>query len=328
MRRFLACALAAASAVQLRPVPRRAVGAAAAAAAAAASLPLLALPRVASAAPAVNTDANYLAKSARRVEERHVADVAADGTVTYETVTRLTGEATGFDLTKREDISERIFGAAVRADWPASPPWNPRDFKRIDESDDAGFYAPDKPRFAYHVDEGAVAALANYYKGELKPGGDVLDLCSSWVSHYPEAAKLGRVAGVGMNARELDANGRLTERVVRDLNTNPTLPFADNSFDAVTLVVSVDYLTKPVEVLKEARRVLRRGGKIIISQSNRLFMTKAVAMWLGMGDEAHLELIGQYLYYAGFDVPAKAFDITAKGRGARDPMYVVKATAP
>jgi hypothetical protein len=34
-------------------------------------------------------------------------------------------------------------------------------------------------------------------------------------------------------------------------NVNPTLPYEDNSFDVVTCVVSIDYLIKPIEVLKE-----------------------------------------------------------------------------
>ena len=42
-------------------------------------------------------------------------------------------------------------------------------------------------------------------------GADVLDICSSWVSHYPQNLKLGRVAGTGMNERELRANTQLTE---------------------------------------------------------------------------------------------------------------------
>ena len=37
----------------------------------------------------------------------------------------------------------------------------------------------------YHIDEGAVRALTNYYKSEIKPGSAILDICSSWVSHYP-----------------------------------------------------------------------------------------------------------------------------------------------
>ena len=42
-------------------------------------------------------------------------------------------------------------------------------------------------------------------------GADVLDICSSWVSHYPQNLKMGRVAGTGMNERELRANTQLTE---------------------------------------------------------------------------------------------------------------------
>lgn len=298
MRRTVAaCLVAVATSARLlntrSSVPRRAVAASSAAA-------LLALPGAARAAAAV-------------------AAVNGDGSTV-----RPLAETRAFDVSRKEDISERIFGAR---DWPPEPPWTARDFRRIDERDDAQFYAADEPKFVYHVDAGAVAALTNYYAGALAPGADVLDLCSSWVSHYPEKLRLGRVAGVGMNAKELAANARLTESVVRDLNADPKLPFPDKSFDAVTLVVSVDYLTRPVEILREARRVLRPGGAIILSQSNRLFMTKAIAMWLSMGDEAHLELIGQYLAYAGF-APAAAFDISARGRGARDPMYVVTATAP
>ena len=263
---------------------------------------------------------------ARSVEQK-IAVVNVDGTTSTTTATRLTGELTGLDLSNRRDITERVFGDAIRADWPDSPPWKPRDFRRLDESDDAAFYAASQPRFVYHIDEGAVAALTNYYKAEIPAGADVLDICSSWVSHYPINTKYGKVVGTGMNAKELAANTQLTDYVQRDLNKEPTLPFADRSFDVVTCVVSVDYLTQPLAVLAEVRRVLRPGGKVIFSQSNRMFMTKAVGMWVSMGDEAHLKLIGQYLKYAGFSKPPKAYDISAKGRGARDPMYIVQATA-
>ena len=261
----------------------------------------------------------------RRVEQKVAAEVSPTGEVlAFTTTTRLTGESTGLDLSKRADISTRVFGDAIRADWPADPPFRDQDFRRLDESDDSAFYAPTQPRFVYHIDEGAVSALTNYYKAELAPGADVLDICSSWVSHYPTTVKLGRVAGTGMNLRELEANTQLTEYYQRDLNKVPSLPYADNSFDVVTCVVSVDYLTTPIEILKEVRRVLRPGGKVIISQSNRMFMTKAVKMWISMGDDDHLELIGQYLKYAGFANAPRAYDISAKGKGARDPMFIVQ----
>jgi ubiquinone/menaquinone biosynthesis C-methylase UbiE len=41
------------------------------------------------------------------------------------------------------------------------------------------------------------------------------------------------------------------------------LPFADASFDAVVNCVSIDYLVRPVTVLREVARVLRPGGLFV-----------------------------------------------------------------
>lgn len=142
----------------------------------------------------------------------------------------------------------------------------------------------------------------------------VLDVCSSWVSHYPPGWTAGRVAGLGMNEAELARNKALTEFVVRDLNADPALPFADNSFDVVTNCVSVDYLTQPLEVMKgasnhrvfafssfqltsprvatEVGRVLKPGGVGIMSFSNRCFPTKAVSIWTSTGDLDHVWIVG------------------------------------
>ncbi len=51
-----------------------------------------------------------------------------------------------------------------------------------------------------------------------------------------------------MNREELEKNSILTDYVVADLNTKPAFDFPDNTFDVVTNCVSVDYLTKPLEV--------------------------------------------------------------------------------
>lgn len=167
-----------------------------------------------------------------------------------------------------------------------------------------------------------------YYAKTIAPGSAILDICSSWVSHYPAAfpATMDRIAATGISPLELRANAQLSDFVARDLNKQPALPFADASFDVVTCVVSVDYLTRPREVLHEVARVLRPGGRVVFSQSNRLFFTKAVRMWTGMDDLSRLEVIGNYVHFTpGFGAP-RAFDITAKGRGAKDPMYIVEAT--
>ena len=131
------------------------------------------------------------------------------------------------------------------------------DFARMDESDDKIFY--EQPRLVYHIDDAAVSALTECYKEHLKEGDDVLDICSSWVSHYPPDWKGGNVVGLGMNEYELSQNPVLTSFDVKDLNDDPTFPYEDASFDKVTCVVSIDYLNKPLQVVKEIGRVLRPG---------------------------------------------------------------------
>jgi len=185
------------------------------------------------------------------------------------------------------------------------------------------------PKLVYHIDEASVCALTRYYADSISAGSDVLDICSSWVSHYPEdfPARMRSIVGTGISPIELSCNRQLSKFVANDLNAKPKLPFADASFDAVTCVVSFDYLNKPLEVMREVGRVLRPGGKLILSQSNRCFYTKAVGVWTAdMSDAAHLRVLGNYIHFAGpFGAP-RAFDISPSGPGTNDPMYIVEAT--
>ena len=134
------------------------------------------------------------------------------------------------------------------------------------------------------------------------------------------------LVGTGISEIELACNDQLSSFRAADLNAKPKLPFADGSFDAVTCVVSFDYLTRPLEVMKEVARVLRPGGQLILSQSNRCFFTKAVGVWTrDMSDAAHLRVLGTYIHFAGGLSPPAATDISASGTGTNDPMYLVSA---
>ncbi|XP_073034299.1 uncharacterized protein [Primulina eburnea] len=209
-------------------------------------------------------------------------------------------------------------------EWPEKFPFKEEDFLRFDESPDTVFY--DNPRFVTHIDDPAIAALTKYYSTNFPPsdtpGVAVLDMCSSWVSHYPKGYKQSRIVGMGLNEQELKKNPVLTEYVVQDLNVNPKLPFEDNAFDVITNVVSVDYLTKPLDVFKEMSRILKPGGLAIMSFSNRCFWTKAISIWTSTGDADHAMIVGAYFHYAGGFEPPKAVDISPNP-GRTDPMYVV-----
>ncbi|CAL5438059.1 unnamed protein product [Camellia sinensis] len=193
-------------------------------------------------------------------------------------------------------------------EWPEQFPFKEEDFQRFDESPDTSFY--ESPRFVTHIDNPAIAALTKYYSEAFPPsttpGIAILDMCSSWVSHFPAGYEQDRIVGMGMNEEELKRNPVLTEYVVQDLNVNPKLPFEDNSFDVITNVVSVDYLTKPMDVFKEMSRILKPGGLAVMSFSNRCFWTKAISIWTSTGDADHAMIVGSYFHYAGGFEPPQA----------------------
>jgi len=192
-------------------------------------------------------------------------------------------------------------------------------FGRDDESTDAVFYAA--PRFVTHIDDGAIAAVGALYE-ELGVAGQVLDLMSSWVSHFRQSP--ASLTVLGMNADELAANPQARARVVHDLNSEPALPFADDTFDHATCCVSVDYLTRPLEVFRDVARVVRPGGLFVCTFSNRLFPTKAIRGWLVSDDDSHMEIVDEYFRRAGRYAPAVARRCTPDGHRG-DPLFAVWA---
>ncbi len=198
-------------------------------------------------------------------------------------------------------------------------PYTESDMGRLDPSDDAYFY--DAPRFVTHIDDRAIESLTSHYRDEFqalfeqkgKKKLDILDLCSSWISHYPtdlEESHYGLTVGIGMNDEELSANKQLYMHYTQNMNKNPSLAqFEDNSFDVITNVVSVDYLTKPKEVFEEMHRILRPGGIALMSFSNRCFPSKAIAMWLQADDIERLTIVASYFHYSADWSLIEALDI-------------------
>ncbi len=198
----------------------------------------------------------------------------------------------------------------------------PQAFARRDEAPDAEFYRFE--RLVTHIDDAAVAAVTQLYRQLLPPGGAILDLMSSWVSHLPAEVQYSRVAGLGMNARELAQNPRLTEPgIVQNLNENPQLPYGDAEFDGAGICVSVQYLTQPVAVFRELARVLRPGAPLVVTFSNRCFPDKAVYAWQALDDLGHVGLVKQYIAAAGFG-PTEVY---AHRPQYGDPLYGVVARA-
>ncbi|HSG87646.1 MAG TPA: methyltransferase domain-containing protein [Pseudomonadales bacterium] len=193
-------------------------------------------------------------------------------------------------------------------------------FERADDGDDADFYAG--PRLVTHIDDATIAALTDFYRECLPPGGRILDLMSSWISHLPADVAYGRVTGHGMNAVELDANARLDERLVQDLNRDPRLPFAEGAFDAVLICVSVQYLVRPVALFRELARVLAPAGQLVVSMSHRCFPTKAVRAFQALTPMQRSQLVMEYVRGAGGFAEPEFHD---RSPADADPLWIVRA---
>ncbi|MEE8476395.1 MAG: class I SAM-dependent methyltransferase [Myxococcota bacterium] len=203
---------------------------------------------------------------------------------------------------------------------PDSVEFPPGFFDREDETDDARFYS--NPRFVVHIDAETILALTQAYRELLPPSGAVLDLMSSWVSHLSEEVKFARVTGLGMNEAELAKNPQLTDFVTHDLNREPELPFDDSSFDAVVNAVSVQYLTRPVDVFRSCARVLRPGGIHLVALSHRCFPTKAIRAWHILPLQERLDVVRSYFTIAGgYDEP----ELLDRSPPAADPLWMVLA---
>src|SRR3712207_323090 len=114
----------------------------------------------------------------------------------------------------------------------------------------------------------------------------------------------------------------LFRSVVQNLNRTPELPFGDAEFDGMGCCVSIDYLTRPVEVLREVGRVLKVGSPVVITFFNRCFPDKAVAIWHQLDDQGHVRLVEHYLREAGNFENVRGLDRSPR-KVFSDPLYAV-----
>ena len=143
---------------------------------------------------------------------------------------------------------------------------------------------------------------------------------SSWISHLPEEVDYAHVSGLGMNDEELKANPRLTDYCVQDLNESPTLPYASDTFDAVLIAVSVQYLTRPIEVMTEINRCLAERGQCIVAMSHRLFPTKAIQAFHVLSPSDRCQVVAAYMGESGM-TDIEALDCSPS---EGDPLWIVR----
>jgi ubiquinone/menaquinone biosynthesis C-methylase UbiE len=165
---------------------------------------------------------------------------------------------------------------------------------RLDENDDLDYFAVPDIQPYWPLEESRY--VSNTYDRELEPGDRVLDLMAGTHSPLQESSiKLAHLSCAGLNRQELQLNPICAHLVNLNVNTIEKLPYATNSFDAILLHAAIEYITNPKKVFAEIRRVLKTGGKIIISSNQRTEQQKAIRLWRDTMDFEHLAIVAYYL---------------------------------
>ena len=201
---------------------------------------------------------------------------------------------------------------------PLTDPLPDHMFHRQDDSADEAFYST--PRMVNHIDDATINEITRFYREALAPEDELLDLMSSWVSHLPQDVTYRKVTGLGMNLDELNANVFLDQVLVHNLNKTPALPFPDASFDAVMIVVSIQYLTRPFEVFNEIQRVLKTGGRCIVAMSHRLFPTKAIYAFQTLAPQDRVQLVKEYMRQSGLS----EIEFIDRSPENADPLWIIQ----
>lgn len=170
-------------------------------------------------------------------------------------------------------------------------------FERFDDVPDTEFYQRD--RCVPHLDSRALATVEELIgKLIIEDSPHILDLMAGWDSHIPESISPFKVVGLGLNKNELRHNTALSEWVLHDVNAHPRLPFDNETFDVVLNTVSVDYMTRPVEIFREVGRILKPGGLFLVIFSNRFFPQKVVRSWREASEEERVILVEEFFALA------------------------------
>ncbi|NQU72968.1 MAG: methyltransferase domain-containing protein [Rhodospirillales bacterium] len=157
----------------------------------------------------------------------------------------------------------------------------------------------------------------------LRTGDQLLDVgcgtgafLAELLSHRDDIGVAG-VAGVDLSDQMLArARGKLGSSVDLRRGNAEDLPHADGSFHMVTSISMFHYLRDPLEALREAHRVLRPGGRILITDWCHDYLgCRCLDIFLRVFNRAHYHTYGveeleSFMKQAGFeDIQIESYKI-------------------
>ncbi|MDD2914282.1 MAG: class I SAM-dependent methyltransferase [Gallionella sp.] len=100
------------------------------------------------------------------------------------------------------------------------------------------------------------------------PSCRMLDIGCGWEAKLLKTVEPHIAQGVGIDfkAPEIQSGKIKTQKVMLD----GKLPFANESFDVVTMLAVLEHLTQPVKIAHEIERILSPGGCLVVTVPSKI----------------------------------------------------------
>ena len=132
--------------------------------------------------------------------------------------------------------------------------------------------------------------LSNHLMNALPKGGKLLDIGCGTGLFVDKYIKNGG-SGTGLDiSRGMVAKAR---RRCPDceflVGTGEKLPFADNSFNAISSVLVFSYVKDPESMLSEVHRVMEKGGSVALCTLGRKLITRGIPSLYKIGEKIRIK---------------------------------------
>lgn len=123
----------------------------------------------------------------------------------------------------------------------------------------------------------------------------LLDIGCGWDARFLKAIEpyIGSGVGVDFKAPEIAAGKLRTER----LTLQDHLPYAEASFDLVTMLAVLEHLEQPEAILREIHRVLRPGGQLVLTVPSKAAKPVLEFLAFRLGIVSRDEIADHKVYY-------------------------------
>ena len=140
---------------------------------------------------------------------------------------------------------------------------------------------------AHSIDDFAIEKRAEQILSRFSPQGKhILDVgCGNGLYSFKMAGLARSIVGVDISGEQIaEAH---TKKLVLDGDVEfatasaESLPFGDSRFDAVLLIEMLDHVPHHERAVREAWRVVRDGGELVVYVPNKLYLFEVHGMHLG-----------------------------------------------